>query len=70
MGKSLEYALKVMPTKEAGRRNIIELGLWRACMVPMDGGEGYWSQKCSIYRVLLISWCGSEHMTLVIVLNG
>ena len=26
MGKSLEYALKVMPTKEAGRRNVIELG--------------------------------------------
>ena len=35
MGKSLEYALKVMPTKEAGRRNIIELGLGRACKVPM-----------------------------------
>jgi len=29
MGKSLEYALKVMPTKEARRRKIIELGLGR-----------------------------------------
>jgi hypothetical protein len=70
MGKSLEYALKVMPTKEAGRRNIIELGLGRACMVPMDGWEGCWSRKYSIYRVLVISWHGSKHMTLVIVLNG
>ena len=70
MGKSLDYALKVMPTKEAGRRNIIELGLGRACMVPMDGGVGCWSPKSSMYRVLLISWCGSEYMTLVIVLNG
>ena len=47
MGKSLEYALKVMPKKEAGRRNIIELELGRACMVPMDGGVGCWSPKSS-----------------------
>ena len=39
MGKSFEYALKVMPTKEARRRKI-ELGLGRACTVPMDGGKG------------------------------
>ena len=70
MGKSLEYALKVMPTKEARRRNILVLGLGRACKVPMDGGVGCWSPNCSEYRVLLISWCDSEHMTLVIVLNG
>ena len=59
MGKSLDYALKVMPTKEARRRKIIELGLGRACMAPMDGGEGCWSLNSSIYCVLLISWCGS-----------
>ena len=70
MSKSLEYALKVMPTEEAGRRNIIELGLGRACMMPMDGGVGCWSPKSSEYRVLHISWFNSEHMTLVIVLNG
>ena len=70
MGKSLEYALKVMPTKEAGRRKIIKSWLGRACMAPMDGGVGYWSRESSDYRVLHISWFDSEHMTLVIVLNG
>ena len=70
MSKSFEYALKVMPTKEAGRRNIIKLGLRRACMVPMGGREGCWARISSINRGLPISWFDSKDMTLVIVLNG
>ena len=70
MSKSLEYALKVMPTKEAGRRNIIELRLGRACTVPMGGGLGCWARIPSINRGLQISWFDSKYMTLVIVLNG
>ena len=52
MGKSFEYALKGMPTKEAGRRKIIKLWLGRACMAPMDGGVGYWSRESSVYSIL------------------
>jgi hypothetical protein len=47
MGKSLEYALKIMPTKEAGRRKIIELGPGRNCRVPMDGGVNCWPPNSS-----------------------
>ena len=70
MGKSLEYALKIMSTKETRRRNIIVLGPGRDCTEPMDGGVGCWSPRSSDYCVLHVRWFNSEHMTLVIVLNS